>query len=258
MDGPTYGKSSMLFVKNKKVIKNRNFFFLISFLFLTSLLSIKTFKKVDTQDIRISGSEFFSQNDVVKNSSLNFPIRLIFVETNLLEKELKKNLSLKNVSINRELFPFGLKVHINSRIPIAYGERILNDEKILGFIDKDGIFINKQNADKKNLNKLTIQVFGWKEKFKKILSEIFIAQENSDFEIVKITFSPNGFLTVEEKDLKTIFLGYKPNLINYQLQIINNIKNIEEENIIKTNLNIDFSKINLEEMAEKFQINILK
>ena len=217
-------------MKNQKVIKNRSFFFLISFLFLTSLISIKTFKKVDLQDIRISGSELFSQNDVVKNSSLNFPIRLIFVKTNLLEKELKQNLSLKNVSVNRELFPFGLKVHINSRIPIAYGERILNDEKILGFIDKDGIFINKQNVDEKNLNKLTIQVFGWKEKFKKILSEIFIAQEDYSFEVVKITFSPNGFLTIEEKDLKTIFLGFNPNLINYQLQIINKLKNEFKKN----------------------------
>ncbi|MDC3046091.1 FtsQ-type POTRA domain-containing protein [Prochlorococcus sp. AH-736-A20] len=210
---------------NQKGIKNRSFFFLISFLFLTSLLSIKTFKKVNLQDIRISGSELFSQNDVVKNSSLNFPIRLIFVETNLLEKELKQNLSLKNVSVNRELFPFGLKVHVNSRIPIAYGERILNDEKIIGFIDKDGIFINKQNVDEKYFNKLTIQVFGWKEKFKKILSEIFIALENYELEIVKISFSNDGFITIKEKDLNTIFLGLRPNLINYQLQIINNLKN---------------------------------
>jgi len=45
--------------------------------------------------------------------------------------------------------------------------------------------------------------------------------------------------------------------VNYK-NIINNIKNIEEENIIKTNLNFDFSKINLDEMAEKFQENILK
>jgi len=32
-------------------------------------------------------------------------------------------------------------------------------------------------------------------------------------------------------------------LMNYK-KIINNIKNIEEENTIKTNLNFDFSKIN--------------
>ena len=45
-------------------------------------------------------------------------------------------------------------------------------------------------------------------------------------------------------------------LINYK-NIINNIKNIEE-NIIKTNLNFNFSKINMDEMTEKFQKNILK
>ena len=51
-----------------------------------------------------------------------------------------------------------------------------------------------------------------------------MAQENYEFEIVKITFSPNGFLTLEEKNLKKIFLGFNPNLINYQLQIINDLK----------------------------------
>ena len=240
-------------MKNKKGIKNRSFFFLISFLFLTSLLSIKILKKVDTEDIRISGSELFSQNDVINNLSLNFPIRLIFVETNLLEKELKQNLSLKNVSVSRELFPFGLKVHINSRIPIAYGERILNDEKILGFIDRDGIFINKQNVDEKNLKNLTIQVFGWEEKFKKILSEIFIDIDNYELAIVKITFSSDGFLTVEEKDLKTIFLGFKPNLINYQLQIINNLKNEFKKYSFSKNLdNIDLTN------PEKPKIKVFK
>ncbi len=229
-------------MKNTKIIKNRSFFFLISFLFFTNLLSLKTFKKVDIQDIRISGSELFSRNDLVSNSSLKLPIQLIFVNTSFLEKELKKNLSLKNVSVNRELFPFGLKVHVKTRTPIAYGERILNDEKILGFIDKDGIFINKQNVDEKNLNKFTIQVFGWKEKFRKILSEIFIAIENYELEIIKITFSSEGFLTIEEKDLNTIFLGLKPNLINYQLQIINNLKNEFKKNSFSKKIdNIDLT-----------------
>ena len=124
-------------MKNQQEIHPRSFLFLIFFLFSTSLISLKTLKKVNIQDIRISGSELFSKNDLVKNSSLKLPIRLIFIKTNLLEKELKQNLSLKHVSVSREILPFGLKVHINSRIPIAYGERILNDEKILGFIDKD-------------------------------------------------------------------------------------------------------------------------
>ena len=232
-------------MKNQKKIKNISFFFLISFLFSTSLISIKTLKKVDINDIRISGSELFSKNDVVENSSLKFPIRLIFIKTNFLEKELKQNLSLKNVSVSRQIFPFGLKVIVNTRTPIAYGEKTLEDKKILGFIDKNGIFIDKKNADKKSLKKLTIKVYGWDEKFKKILSEIFIAQENYEFEIVKITFSPDGFLTVEEKDLKTIFLGFKPDLINYQLQIINNLKNEFEKNSFAIKIdNIDLTNPN--------------
>ena len=232
-------------MKYEKTINNRSFLLLLLFLFATSLISLKTLKKVNIQDIRISGSELFSKNDIVKNSSLKFPIRLILINTYFLEKELKQNLSLKNISVNRELFPFGLKVKVNTRTPIAYGERLLNKEKIFGFIDKDGIFIEKQNVEEKKIKELTIKVFGWKEKFKKILSEIFIAQENYDFDIVKISFSPNGFLTVEEKDLQTILLGFNPNLINYQLQIINNLKNEFKRNNFSEKIdNIDLTDPN--------------
>ena len=231
-------------MKDKKNI-NKKLLLLSFFLFSTSLLSLKTLKKVSIQDIRISGSELFSENDVVRNSSLKFPIRLISINTFFLEKELKQNLSLKNVSVNRELFPFGLKVKVYTRTPIAYGEKILNDKIVYGFIDKDGIFIDKKNADEKSLNNLNIQVFGWKAKFIKTLSEIFIALENYEFEVVKIIFSPNGFLTIEEKDLKTIFLGFNPNLINYQLQIINNLKNeLKKNNFSKKIDNIDLTDPN--------------
>ena len=232
-------------MKYEKKINNKSFFLLLLFLFLTSLISLKTLKKVNIKDIRISGSELFSQNDVVKNSSLKFPIRLILINTYFLEKELKQNLSLKNISVNRELFPFGLKVKVNTRTPIAYGERLLNKEKIFGFIDQDGSFIEKQNVEEKKIKGLTIKVFGWKEKFKKVLSEIFIAQENYDFDIVKISFSPNGFLTVKEKDLQTILLGFNPNLINYQLQIINNLKNEFKRNNFSEKIdNIDLTDPN--------------
>ena len=232
-------------MKNRKKINIRAFLFLILFLFSTSFISLITLKKVKIKDIRISGSLLFSQNELVKNSSLKFPIRLLFIKTNLMEKELKQNLSLKNISVSRQIMPFGLRVHINTRTPIAFGEKILNNEKIIGFIDKDGIFINKQNAENIDLSVLSLQVFGWKEKFKNILSEILIAQKNYEFELVKITFSPNGFLTLEEKDLKTIFLGFNPNLVKYQLQIINKLKNeFRKNDFFKKIDNIDLTDPN--------------
>ena len=229
-------------MKKQKKINNRSFLLLILFLFSTSLISLKTLKEVNVQDIRISGSELFSKNDLLDNSSLKFPTRLILIKTNFLEKELKQNLSLKHVSIRRQIIPFGLKIHIETRKPIALGERVINDEKISGFIDRDGIFINKQNAENISTSELTIQVVGWEKKFKKTLSKIFIAQEIYNLEIVKITFSTNGFLILEEKDLKKIFLGLNPNLINYQLQIIQNLKNeFKDNNFSKKIDNIDLT-----------------
>ena len=229
-------------MKKQTKIKNRSFLLLVLSLFSTSLISLKTLKEVNFSDIRISGSELFSKNDLINNSSLKVPTRLIFINTNFLEKELKQNLSLKHVSVSRQIIPFGLEIQINTRTPIAFGEKIVNDQKILGFIDKDGIFINKQNAQNINLSELTIEVTGWKEKFKKILSKIFIAQENYELEITKITFSTSGFLILEEKDLKKIFLGFNPNLINHQLQIIKNLKNEFKDNNFSEKIdNIDLT-----------------
>ena len=55
-------------------------------------------------------------------------------------------------------------------------------------------------------------------------------------------FSSDGFLTVEEKDLKTIYLGFKPNLINNQFQKINYLKNEFKKNSFSKKIdNIDLT-----------------
>ena len=229
-------------MKDKQKLKNKRFFLLITFLFFTSYATSKIFKNVNYQDVSIVGSELFSTDEIVANSSLNFPTSLIFVKSSYTERELKKNLSLKNVSVFRQIFPFGLKILIKTRTPIAYGERIFKGEKITGFIDEDGFFISLKYSDQENLNKITSKVFGWKENFRETLSKILNYQKYNDVEFITINFSPNGFLTLEEKSLKTILLGFNPKKIETQLQIVNNMKNqIKENNILEKIDNIDLT-----------------
>ena len=219
-------------MKDKQKVNKRGFFLLISFLFLITYATSKTFKKVNYQDVSILGGELFSIEDIVANSSLNFPTPLIFIKTTFTEKQLKKNLSLENVSVFRQIFPFGLKILIKTRTPVAFGEKIFKGVKITGFIDEEGFFINEKYSDQENLGNLSSKVIGWKENFRKTLSKILKFQKNNDVEFIKITFSPDGFLTLEEKNLKTILLGFNPKLIDNQLQIVNNIKNQITKNII--------------------------
>jgi len=212
-------------VKEKQTIEKRKFFLLITFLFLTTYVTSQTFKKVYYQDISILGSNLFTIEDIVAKTSLNFPTPLIFVKTTYTEKELKKNLSLENVSVLRQIFPFGLKILIKTRKPIAYGERILKGRKITGFVDDDGYFINEKFSDQENLKKLSSKVFGWKENFRETLSIILNYQKDNDVEFITINLSQNGFLTLEEKNLKTILLGFNQKIIETQLQKINDLKN---------------------------------
>ena len=97
---------------NQQKISKRNFFFLIIFLFSISFLSLKTLKNVDVQNIKIYGSKLFTEKDIVENSSLKIPTRLVFIKTKYIEKELKENLSLKKISVRRQILPFGLIVII--------------------------------------------------------------------------------------------------------------------------------------------------
>ena len=232
-------------MKDKQKGKKRRFFLLITFLFFSSYATSKTFKKVNYQDISIVGSELFSIDDIVANSSLNFPTPLIFVKTVYTEKELKKNLSLKNVSVSKQIFPFGLKILIKTRTPIAYAEKIFKGEKITGFVDEDGFFINEKYTDQVNLKNLSSQIFGWKENFRETLSKILSYQKYNDVEFITMTFAPNGFLTLEEKSLKTLLLGFNPKKLESQLQVINDIKKqIKENKILEKIDNIDITDPN--------------
>ena len=231
-------------IKKQKIF-NINSFLAILFLFITSLSSLKTLKKVNIEDIHIYGSKLFSEKDLVNNSSLNLSTPLIFIKTKLIEEELKRNLSIKNVSVTRQILPFGLKVLIKTRTPIAYGERVLDGVKILGFIDEEGFFINKKHAEEVNLEKLSIQVLGWNKNFRKTLSKILISQKNNEMELIKVNLSSNGFLILEEKFLKTILLGFEPHLIDTQLQKISDLKNqLKKNNFLYEIDNIDLTDPN--------------
>ena len=75
----------------------------------------------------------------------------------------------------------------------------------------------------------------------KTLSKILGAQKNGEIDLIKIRFSPNGFLTLEEKDLKLILLGFDQTLVRSQLKIISKLK----DHLKKNNLSGEIDNIDL-------------
>ena len=232
-------------IYEKKEISNIKKLSLLGiFFFFTNILSINLFKKVDLKNTYIIGTEFVSLRDITENSSLQLPIRLIFIKTKLIEKELKENLSLKQISINRQIFPFGLKIKLQTRKPVAFASREENGLKVEGFVDKDGIFIDKKYFPEKEKLTFPIKIFGWNKDSEKIIKLILKKYEDNDaLEIIKI--SSKGFITVEENFLKKIYLGYQLEDLEEKLNLIFDIQEqIKKQKIRKNFKSLDLTDIN--------------
>jgi len=228
-------------VKDRINYAKKQVLFGIFFIF-TNFLSINLFRKVDIKNIHIKDADFFLVNDFTENSSLQLPERLILIKTKLIEKELKQNLSLKQISINRQILPFGLGINIQTRTPVAFAQTEENGIKIKGFVDQDGFFIKEKYLPKGNLI-FPIKILGWKKDYKKLISLIIKTYKNND-DLEVINISSEGFITLEEKFLKKIFLGFQTQEIEEKLNLIFDIKDqLKKQQIRKKIKSLDLTDL---------------
>ena len=214
----------------------------ILFVFI-NILTITLFKKVALKNIYINGAEFISITDITENSSLQLPSRLIFIKTKLIEKELKQNLSIMQISINRQIFPFGLKIQIQTRKPVAFANREENGETVAGFVDKNGYFIENRYLPEKEKLIFPIKIIGWNKDYKKLISLILKKYKNNDdLRVIKI--SSEGFITLEEKFLRKIYLGSQIQELEEKLNLIFDIREqINEQKIRKKIKSLDLTDL---------------
>ena len=210
-------------MKKKEIYEVKKLIMFGIFFLFTNILTINLFKKVNLQNIYINGAELISLTDIAENSSLQLPKRLIFIKTKLIEKELKQNLSLRQISINRQILPFGLNIKIQTREPVAFATRYENGIKIEGFVDKSGVFINKKYLTELEKFSFPIKIIGWNKDYKKLISLILKKYEdNDDLKIIQI--SSEGLITLEENVLQKIYLGSQSQDLEEKLNLIFDIK----------------------------------
>ena len=243
MDGSINAESAMWFVRKKEIDEIKKLILLGLFFVLTNILTANLFKKVDLDNIYIKGADFITINDIIQNSSLELPKKLILIKTKLIEKELTQNISLRQISITRQIFPFGLLIYVKTRTPIAFADKKENGINIKGFIDKDGVFIKeKYIPDRENLI-FPIKISGWKKEYKKLISLIIKTyKKTDDLEAIKI--SSEGFITLEEKFLQKIFFGFKTKEIEEKLNLIFDIKEqLKKQKIRKKIKSLDLTDL---------------
>ncbi len=177
------------------------------------------------ENIEINNN-FISKEDILHNSSLQLPKRLILIQTNALEQEIKDNLSLKYISINKQLFPFGLKIYVKTRRPVAYAETTKDNELVKGYIDSEGIFIPEEfvNLNQNKNDYFNLKIYGWRISSSKQIAEILKINDSTEINIHEIHISKNGFIKLKEEDLNTVLIGFDKDKITTQLDYLIEIK----------------------------------
>lgn len=198
---------------------------LFCFFCFTSLISLRSFKKVEIENIEINNN-FISKEDILHNSSLQLPKRLILIQTNALEQEIKDNLSLKYISINKQLFPFGLKIYVKTRRPVAYAETTKDNKLVKGYVDSEGIFIPEEfvKLNQNNNDYFNLTIYGWRISSSKQIAEILKINDSTEIHIHEIHISKNGFIKLKEEDLNTVLIGFDKDKITTQLDYLIEIK----------------------------------
>ena len=244
MDGSINGKGSLRFVNSNNPLSLKKYIIYYLTLIFTSFLCFQSFKLVNIEDLRISGTDSISKDEIIKNSSLLLPEKLILIKTKFHEKELKENLSLKNISIKRQLFPFGLNLFLQARDPVAFAEFDNNDETISGYVDAEGYFIYKEFAIIQKELPSELRIIGWRKISREVISKIINAYKgNKDLKVISI--SKKGFVMLEEKKFKKIFLGNQPKKIDLQLQLLFELREqIKDKDLFEKIENLDLTDIN--------------
>lgn len=86
------------------------------------------------KDIVISGNQLLSNEGIQSLLMLSYPQSLWRIEPSRLANSLKQQPTIAQATVTRRLFPPGLIVQVNERVPVAIAERVLRPNNSKGIV----------------------------------------------------------------------------------------------------------------------------
>tara|TARA_Y100001968_G_scaffold292816_2_gene298346 strand:+ start:38234 stop:39025 length:792 start_codon:yes stop_codon:yes gene_type:complete len=216
---------------------------IIAFLCVSSSLSFflinNGWKLINSEQIKVKGNILFNKKEIISATGMKLPKPLLGIIPKRIEGNLKRKLSLKAVSIHRQIYPKQLSIQILERVPIAYAQRASSSGIEHGVIDKKAQWI-PFNWRERDHTKLGISVKGWDPNNRKLIAFILSHRKNLGSSLKKITLNSNGVVTLETVQFNSIILGTNTDLINQQINVLAHLGNfLPKDQINKSRANLD-------------------
>ncbi|MBP5971691.1 FtsQ-type POTRA domain-containing protein [Brasilonema sp. CT11] len=187
------------------------------------------------QDIEVLGNHLLSSKAIESFLVLSYPQSLWRIEPHRIAESLKQQPMIVQAIVNRRLFPPGLIVQIQERVPVAIaqsrreqGNSDTDHKKIsVGLLDVNGVWIpiEKYTSGDPSLQLPSLKVFGSLEQYQPYWTELYQALSQSSVNVKEIDFQDPTNLILKT-ELGSIHLGAPSSLLPEKIKVMAQMRNL--------------------------------
>lgn len=187
------------------------------------------------KDIEISGNHLLSSEAIESLLVLSYPQSLWRIEPYRIAESLKQQPTIAQAIVTRRLFPPGLIVQINERVPVAIAESRQeqrntdtgNKKVSVGLLDASGVWIplEKYTSLNSSLRLPSLKVFGSPEHYRPYWTQLYQALTQSSVNVMEIDFQDPTNLILKT-ELGNIHLGAPSSLLSEKIKVMAQMRHL--------------------------------
>lgn len=181
------------------------------------------------QEVEVSGNQLLSSDKIQSLLPLSYPQSVWKIEPTHITQSLQKQSLIAHASVTRRLFPPGLIVEVQERVPVAVVQKTQtsNEKNPLLLLDATGVLINVDPSNMKTVKAALpqLKVIGFPDQYREFWQKLYQAVSNSSVKITEIDCQDltNVILTTE---IGRVHLGALGPQLTEQIRVLAQMRHL--------------------------------
>lgn len=186
------------------------------------------------QVVMKSGNHLLPEKTIKSLLKLSYPQSLWRIQPDAIAKSLQQQPAIAQVYVSRRLFPPGLMINIEERVPVAIAQRLpqssnslAKNRTSLGLIDAEGVWmpLDKYISLSGNLKLPILRVIGSPEQYQSYWSELYQAISQSYVKVTEVDCQDASNLILKT-ELGKVHLGIANSQLNEKIKVLSQIRHL--------------------------------
>ncbi|AFY32140.1 cell division protein FtsQ/DivIB [Calothrix sp. PCC 7507] len=183
------------------------------------------------QIVMKSGEQLLSDKAIQSLLVLSYPQSLWRIQPSLIAESLKQQPTIAQATVSRRLFPPGLIIEIQERVPVAMAQRPKtvngNQQVSLGLLDANGVWmpLEKYTSLNPTVKLPMLKVIGLPEQYRPFWTQLYQAVSQSLVKITEIDCQDPTNLILKT-ELGNVYLGSPGSQLSEKIKILAQMRHL--------------------------------